>query len=310
MSDLTDLVRQYSRPALYDAVLSAHDMVRRSTSTLADAAMAPMAIVRAKLSRPEYEYGFPQNFVNSFLERQIKIPSFVNSTILDIVNKQTEISQRWNMFPQFASKPMHLHELTSLSWLSNNILKKLIREDLRLENWDGLEEIEEVIDNAVAIQETALTSETYSVEDIKRGIEELQLQVNKIASKVLKKDFKAEISFWITIFGLLLTLYQSATSADNTSNPDAATKTDIEQLRRDLYKAIDTTAALNGRVGVVIQPSSVHVKPRTKNYTVSGLSVGTTITILQTHHKWAFITYTDKDSLPQSGWILKKHLWR
>lgn len=99
------------------------------------------------------------------------------------------------------------------------------------------------------------------------------------------------------------------------SKPDPATKEQVTHvgIKQDstLYfiKALNEQFRESKEYRITNRPCAVKLKPKSKTTTISKLPIEYEVTILQTHHKWMYVSYFDPiDNLPQTGWIMKKYL--
>ena len=97
--------------------------------------------------------------------------------------------------------------------------------------------------------------------------------------------------------------------------PELPTKQEINQITIKQDSIVQFISAVNEQLKnakeyrITNRECEIKLKPKTKTLSVSKLPVGFELIVLQVNHKWVLVSFFDpKDNLPQTGWIMKKHL--
>lgn len=150
----------------------------------------------------------------------------------------------------------------------------------------------------------------------KADLDQLQVDVKALGETLmgkLKEGFdgkRAQITWHLTIIGFIIGLYSLVLpyilSLKQQGKP--ATTEQVEAIRSDIKKLVDS--ALNDQVrnGFTRIAINLYLKPSGKSLCLARVGQHEKIHILFIHHKWAQVTFIDKDGLPATGWVLKKYI--
>ena len=112
---------------------------------------------------------------------------------------------------------------------------------------------------------------------------------------------------------ILLNLYQLYIIFS--PQPELSTKEDARQVSIKQDTLIHYIQLVNEQLRqakeyrITNRECEVKLKPKSKTLTLSKLPNDFEIIVIQSHHKWVYVSYFDpKDNLPQAGWIMKKYL--
>lgn len=199
----------------------------------------------------------------------------------------------------------YLTELRDLHVAMRSISGEMATTFTRARRWDLLESFDEFNEEVADLSEELAGKEYVTKEDLERLYELVLILIKKVDgigknwfSKMI--DCMAIICFAITI------AHEPQYWIDK---PDAATIQDVEKINQKLLDLNTTLLATEKEYRAINMPCRVQVKPKTKSYTLTSLSKGMPVTVLNTKHEWVYISYLNPDTnLLQAGWILKKYL--
>lgn len=91
--------------------------------------------------------------------------------------------------------------------------------------------------------------------------------------------------------------------------PEVITKQDLNEFQINLLNQISLKLKEQKEYKITRGKCKVMLRPKKQALIVNVLPSGVEVVVLQTYHKWAFISYSDFESnLPQTGWVFKKLL--
>ncbi len=171
--------------------------------------------------------------------------------------------------------------------------------------WNSLENFEEITSQATAINEQIVNNNGITIEiinEIKELIKQLDAKVDKIEA-----DINARLWKVLAVLGFLLTVVGEV--RNYLPKPNYATKEEVVSCIQTQFSLFEQRLKEKNEYKVINRKTVVKLKPKHKSASIERLPAGFEVTILQDHHKWVYINYkSPKDSLPQTGWILKKYL--
>ncbi|MET3977848.1 hypothetical protein ABIB62_000417 [Mucilaginibacter sp. UYP25] len=231
------------------------------------------------------------NSLDSVLGKQYGILNQLTQTIPNGVTT-ARLSQYRNVF-------------NTLGSLSAKIAAQGVSGGLNNESYNYFEDATEQaaeITNAV-VQQQSVTSD---------NIDQLYILINDINKKVgsLNKSELQTISFWIGLLALFLSFYQIIQQKIDSSNPSSAsaTKQQLIDLRNEVIDAYKNNRDIYSPVRFTNRRCKLLVKPRLKSHLLLLIPINEKLSIINTKGKWVMVTCLDQDSLPVTGWILKKYL--
>ena len=296
-----DLVNSF-RPSsqLFDnpAILLARSLSSMlSKNTLAD-------------SLKSFRESYPSPLVNWLPEpKTIKGNPLLWDMMTDVLPKQfslaDSIKQALHSIP--VTDPLRAIQ-SSLFGLSG----KISSEAFRKADTTWLPTFEQVNQHAKDLVDDRLTHAPVTKEDMAK-LETFLTESFTAVQEEIKKGGKspmAIIGFIATIISLLLSLtpllmdYYKAPAQQNT------TKQDIEVVRQAILSKYDTVLGQLLKKNTVRIHCALRINPSQHSKVIQPLHEGAQVTVINTNHKWANVTFIDDDNWPITGWVLKKYLVR
>ena len=171
--------------------------------------------------------------------------------------------------------------------------------------WDLIDDFEEITEEAVSLNERIF--DEYGV--TKEGLNELKAFFQRIEIKVDKIDADANSLFWklLTLLGFILAVMGEARNW--LPKPEYATKQEVETVIKEQFGIYEKKLKEDKEFRITSRVCKVMSKPRLKSLVIEKLPIDFEVTVLQVNHKWVYVSYfSPVDNLPQTGWIMKKHL--
>lgn len=240
----------------------------------------------------------------------LKTENLIPKTTIDAIasiNQQHEklFSGFTAMTVSFKCEPQILAQIKNLYFgLSGTSSQVAAIASLR-RDWAIIDDFEEI--NAETIEFSESLTEEVTVEQENQFLNLLSL-VSKFAIKYGAHGY--------IIINLILQFADFHQYYDFLKEkPELATKQSVNQIavKQDsvihFMKIINQELKQNKQYRITNRVCNVMLKPKSKTIVLSKVPEGFEVIVMQVHHKWIYVSYFDpKDNLPQTGWIMKKHL--
>ena len=160
----------------------------------------------------------------------------------------------------------------------------------------------EVITNAVVKHQYVTVSD---LNDIYSLIDDLNDNIKRID----KSEFTT-FGFWLTIIGLFFSIFPLIQQHITASNPNVALETQqhVAEVRSKLIELYHDNINRYTPIRIVRRKCKLYLKPRLKSHVVLIILHSQKLSVINSRGKWIMVTCLDKDSLPVTGWVLKKYL--
>lgn len=195
---------------------------------------------------------------------------------------------------------------SSLYYSFDKISAQLAGIALREEDADLLEDFEQLSNEAVSISDRIEDENGISsalLLEIRNFMQQISLKVENVDANVSSRFVKL-----MTIIGFFLALLGEARNW--LPKPNYATKEELENVVKGQYTVLTNKLKEQGKdYKITKAPCLVKLKPKKKSLIILKLSADYNITVLNTNHEWAYISFLHPDdNLPMTGWVLKKYL--
>lgn len=140
-------------------------------------------------------------------------------------------------------------------------------------------------------------------EFVSQSIESIKVDIRKGA-----KSPMAIISFFITLLSLVLSAWPIIADKFKAPGERNATKHDIELVRDAIVSRYDVELAAWVNKSEIRVTCAVRERPFKGSLILKSLKKGYSVTVINTSHRWANISYFDDNNWPVTGWVLKKYL--
>lgn len=171
--------------------------------------------------------------------------------------------------------------------------------------WNLIDDFEEITEEAVSLNERIFDENGVT----KEGLNELKAFFQRIEIKVDKIDADANALFWKLLALLSFILGFMSEARNWLPKPEYATKQEVEIVIKEQFGIYEKKLKENKEFRITSRVCKVMSKPRLKSLVIEKLPIDFEVTVLQVHHKWVYVSYFDPDdNLPQTGWVMKKHL--
>lgn len=220
--------------------------------------------------------------------------------------------QHQQIFSQFKTASEALQKIaipnhfSSLQIALQGITSQMASVSAIKRRWDLIEDFEEISSEAASIGESITDKSIITGNDI----EIIKDFLGRIETKIDAKDtdWFSLLLKWMAVIGFVLAIIGEARNW--VDKPEAATKHDIEQFKKEVYEKLETKLTEQNDSCLTNGPCWVRYKPLFQSKPFTKLSEDCNVVILSVRHKWAYISYINpKDSLAETGWVLKKYLY-
>jgi hypothetical protein len=240
----------------------------------------------------------------------IGIPNSLHDTAFRIFQKQNELfgflrKQPWEInthaFAQAAALSQHAG-LVSKSFLSEIILNQ---------EWGELEESERSIDKIGELVNDFFTKRI-DLEQFYENVAEFISAIAGISNSEKAKNIREKITYFLGIIGFIISVYALKMSMDavTTSAPAVASTAehDLIAFRKDTLVRLEQLIPAAYAQRIALQNNSLRFRPMCKSKNLAKVKEGQIVRVIEIHHKWMFVTFTDeKKEEILSGWVMKKY---
>jgi hypothetical protein len=170
--------------------------------------------------------------------------------------------------------------------------------------------IEEATNEAAEITNAVVQQQYATTDDINR-LFTLVNSLNDKLNAINKSEFKT-FGFWLCVLSLFIGIYPIIQQSINDSDPNtaSATKQQIVDLRKEIIKTYNDNINIYSPIRTTQRKCRLLLKPRLKSHKLMIVLPYKRLSVINTKGKWVLVTCLDKDSLPVTGWVLKKYLVR
>lgn len=236
------------------------------------------------------------------------MPDDAMTALQSIILKQREYIEPFiKIRPTLQS--VYANEFNSLQFALKDISNQIIASATLEKNWEVLKQFEDFTtevsdynhDSTIATK-ADLENLLLLITSLVSKVENLSDNVNKLSNSIEAKIFK-----WIAIISFLLLIKDQILLCINSDT--TVTKKEFSEVRKDVHSLLTSNGMKNNTYRALLAKSKVRTKPKTKSYILANLPKGFPVLVLDTNHKWAYISYLNpEDNVNQTGWILKKNL--
>lgn len=197
------------------------------------------------------------------------------------------------------------NQLSSWQFAISSISGQLAAVAASQRKWDLIDDFEEITEEAVSLNERIFDDNGVTRE----GLNELKEFFQRIEIKVDKIDADANVLFWKLLALLSFILAVMGEARNWLPKPEYATKQEVGTIINEQFAIYEKKLKDDKEFRITSRVCKVMLKPRLKSVVIEKLPVDFEVTVLQVNHKWVYVSYfSSKDSLPQTGWIMKKYL--
>jgi len=168
--------------------------------------------------------------------------------------------------------------------------------------------LEDVVNQAEEITNSIVDHQQIGVAELNSIYNLINDLSDKIKS-IDKSEFKT-FGFWLSLLGIFLAIYplvqQKIDSLDINATP--ATRQQVVDLRNKLIAAYHDNINVYSPTRLVNRKCKLFLKPRLKSHRLIIVLPNEKLSVINSKGKWVLVTCLDKDSLPVTGWLLKKYL--
>lgn len=235
--------------------------------------------------------------------------SFFSESTLDSIasfaSKQHSLLQSLNGVDWSKYHSSISQQLPNFNFALIGISSEIAKIAVQNEKWDLLDDFDKISDKAIEINQNAIENEGITKENFK----ELKQLVDKIELKIdHQQNRKSEIILkYITIICFILALMGEARNW--TPQPNYATNEEVTEIIKTQIQNLEIKLKEQGENRFTRVKCKVMLRPRNKSLLINQLPENYDIIVLNTFHKWAYVSYLNpKDGLPESGWVMKKYI--
>tara|TARA_B100002049_G_scaffold237186_1_gene226685 strand:+ start:9773 stop:10648 length:876 start_codon:yes stop_codon:yes gene_type:complete len=245
---------------------------------------------------------------NLSLHTKFVIPQTTIEAITSINRKHEELLGGLRTISEaFKIQSPAIAQINNLNSALSSISGQVAAIAAQQRKWEIIADYDEVTEQAVEFSEN-LTEEV--TEEHKR-----QFQVLMTLVSAFVKKYGVQGLLIIDIILRISGLHQYYDFLQE--KPELPTKQEVNQIAIKQDSVVQFIEAVNEQLKntkeyrITIRRCEVKLKPKKKTLTISRIPKDYELIILQANHKWVLVSYFDpKDKLPQTGWVMKKHLKR
>jgi hypothetical protein len=168
--------------------------------------------------------------------------------------------------------------------------------------------LEKIANDTDDITNTVAKHQYVSASDLNKIYNLIDSLNSKIGS-IDKSEFRT-FGFWLALISLFLSAFPLIQQNIDASDPGTApaTQQQIIDLRNNLLTAYHNNVNLYAPIRVTDRRCNLRLKPRLKSHRLMTVLPNEKLSVINSKGKWVMVTCLDKDSLPVTGWVLKKYL--
>lgn len=234
------------------------------------------------------------------------IPKKTLDTISSISNQQEKLFKDLKTVADTFNKNQTIFsQISNWQFAINSFSGQLAELAASQLKWNIIDDFEEITEEAVSLNERIFDENGLT----KNGLNELKDFFQRIEIKIDKIDGDANAIFWklLAVLSFILTIIGEARNWS--PKPEYATKQEVEAIIKEQFALYKMRLNEHKEFRLTNRKCNVIAKPRLRSLIIDKLPVNFEVNILQTKHKWVYVSYLNPiDDLPHTGWILKKYL--
>lgn len=238
---------------------------------------------------------------------QFQIPNTAFDVIKSITNQNQQLFEQLNSSIALSSQLWNSAHVSNLSKAMNSLSAQMAEVASYHKKWDLIDDFDEITEEVVSINDRIIEEEGLSNENFQT----LNEFLNRIEIKIDNQDKGFSAIFWklMTLVGLILAI--TAEIRNWTPKPEYATKEDIENTLTKHISNFDKKLKEQKEYRITDRKCKVFLKPKSKSNVIANFEQGFEFVVLNVNHKWIYVSYLNpNDSLPETGWVMKKHTER
>lgn len=239
-------------------------------------------------------------------QTKFAIPQTTIEAITSINHRHEQLFTNLRNFTETLTKNQNVFtQINSWQFAINGISGQLASIAANQQKWDLIDDFDKITDEAVSLNERIFNENGIT----KEGLNELKDFFKRIEIKVDKIDADANALFWKFLTLLSIFLAIASETRNWLPKPEYATKKEVETIIKNQFIIYEKKLKDDKEFRTTNRECKIKSKPRLKSLTIEILPICFEVTILQVNHKWIYVSYfSPNDNLPQTGWIMKKHL--
>ena len=233
------------------------------------------------------------------------VPDKTINAILSIGNKQNDFLEKLssNLYNPPKLNSLFSANFNNLQFALTGISGQVAALSTYQKNWTIIDDFEKINDEAISISESII--EQTITDEQKRRLKELVAQILTFLKS--NKKFALNALFFISVIVNFMNIHQYVDFIKY--KPETVTKQDLTDFQTKIISEISLKLKEQKEYRITKRRCPVMLKPKNRTIVISTLPSYSEVVILQTYHKWVFVSFININSnLSQTGWVLKKYL--
>jgi len=204
-----------------------------------------------------------------------------------------------------SSSPFDLYTRLQPMYVAvQGITASYLNHAIRQSRWNLIDEFEE-INNEAATLAASLTDQGQWTDEQQSAFSLLIERIRALSAAYPK--YGKRLSHLINIFIIWATCHMYYDFVQ--PKPEPLTQADLKATEQRLQHSMDAMLKEQKAYYLMLSRSYVYLRPTPRSMKLTCLPSQYKTVLLQTHHKWAYISYIDPaDQLMHTGWVFKKYL--
>jgi hypothetical protein len=239
------------------------------------------------------------------LSTKLNIPTTSFDAIMSIGKRQQTMFDSINRMNEIFRKASSSSQINNLQFALTSISGRLSAIASFGNKWESIERYNEMAISVDDISAEIIDAGGLRVEHLaqmQEFLQRIEFRVDKIDADTQSLILKAMV-----IISFILSILREGRNW--LPKPEYATKEHVELLLKENFARIETQLKKQNEFRTTNRIWKVMLKPNTRTLLVTLLPVNFDVIVLQGNKKWVYVSHNNpKDNLPQTGWVMKKHL--
>lgn len=235
------------------------------------------------------------------------IPTTALDLISSIGNQNSRLFEGMNSALEMSKSFTTAIEIPNLQLALTGLSAQLAKIASSQQNWDILEDFDEITEEAVSINDRIIKEEGLSNENL----EYLNDFLSRIGIKIDNQDKSSSAIFWKVLALISFILAITSEIRNWTPKPEFATQEEVDKTITRHFSNFEKKLKEQKEYRVTNRKCKVFSKPKSKSKVVINIEKGFEFVVLNVNHKWIYVSYLNpNDNLPETGWVMKKYTER
>lgn len=236
-------------------------------------------------------------------------PKFgIPTTALDLINsigtQNSRLFEGMNTALEMSKSLIAATEIPNLKFAFSGLSAQLAHLASSQQNWDILEDFDEITEEAASINDRIIEEQGLS----KENLDYLNNFLSRIEIKIDNQDKSSSAVFWKVIALISFILAITSEIRNWAPKPEFATQEEVDKTMTKYFSSFEKKLKEQKEYRIANRKCKVFLKPKSKSKVIADIEKGFEFVVLNVNHKWIYVSYlSPDDNLPETGWVMKKY---